>query len=249
MKIKCLLADDQPESLNFLNALCAKEPDLEVVESFRDGLSLVQRMDELDFDACFLDVDMPMLDGFQVAQMLTDKKVIFVSAKKEEGYQAFSLDAIDFITKPVQLTRFKKAVDKLRLAMSAKQNPSREQAAIAHYDVFLNIDKGKKKFHTSDILAIHSPSTLSDGRDKELVLINGKRYLLKNYTIPQLLEAELPPGHFLQIFRSTVIHTKPAFTLVSHDEIEYEFPSEPYLRLSIGRSYHPNFKETFPSID
>lgn len=241
MKIRCLLADDNPENLNFLKAMCGQHEDLLVLGSYMDGLEFFEAQKQIKYDACFLDIDMPGLNGMDLAKLLEDVKVVFVSAHPERAIEAFEVEAVDFIPKPVQPHRFKDAMNRLRKALSIE--------SVNHGLVFFTTSEGKTRLDTSQIIAICSPEgSIADGRDKTLILASGKKYLLKNITMGELLIDFLPEGKFLQIFRSTLINVDFPFTMQNGDSLLFSIEGDPKpLELHIGRSYFQRFKEQFPN--
>jgi two-component SAPR family response regulator len=110
-----LLLDDELPSLAYLKILCEQIPQLEVVKSFNNPAAMVEGMPTLEFDLCILDIEMPEMNGMQIASLLRDKLVIFTTAYKEYAAEAFDLDAIDYVRKPVSLARLKQAVTKHRI--------------------------------------------------------------------------------------------------------------------------------------
>ena len=143
--------------------LCEQIPDLEVVKAFNDPLKLMQASTRLDFDLCILDIEMPGLNGLEVAQLLHGKPVIFITAYKEFAAEAFDLDAIDYIRKPIQKERLEKAVTKA--AKFIEKGKSEKQF------MQLNTNKGKALLGFEQLLLITSAD--KDKRDKVAYLENG----------------------------------------------------------------------------
>lgn len=106
--IKCILLDDELLGLRYLKMLCEQIPEIEVVKSFDNPEKLLKEAADLDFDLCILDIEMPGINGLSVANLLNDKPVIFTTAYKDFAVEAFELDAIDYITKPVKKERLQK---------------------------------------------------------------------------------------------------------------------------------------------
>lgn len=121
-KLKCLLLDDELPGLTYLKMMCEQIPELEVVKAFDNPEKLLAEMKNLDFDLVITDIEMPGMDGLSVANLLKDKMVIFTTAYKEYAVDAFDIEAIDYITKPVKrpfakssLQSFRKNQQKLQL--------------------------------------------------------------------------------------------------------------------------------------
>src|SRR5690606_6558733 len=82
-KLKCLLLDDELPGLAYLKMLCEQIPQLEVVKAFNHPQSFLEELPALEFDLCILDVQMPGMNGLQVANLLQGKPVIFATAYKD----------------------------------------------------------------------------------------------------------------------------------------------------------------------
>jgi len=111
-KLKCLLLDDELTGLSYLKMLCEQIPELEVVKAFNSPLKFFTELPKLDFDLCILDIEMPEMNGLQVANLLNGRPVIFTTAYKEYAADAFDLNAVDYVRKPLTKERLEKAVKK-----------------------------------------------------------------------------------------------------------------------------------------
>ena len=111
-KLKCLLLDDELPGLSYLKLLCEQIHELEVVRAFNNPEIFLKEFPGLDFDLCILDIEMPGINGIELAALLNNKPVIFTTAYKEFAINAFDLDAIDYIIKPVKPERLQLAVNK-----------------------------------------------------------------------------------------------------------------------------------------
>lgn len=111
-KLKCLLLDDELPGLTYLKMLCEQIPELEIVKTFNNPEKLLSDIPDLDFDLLISDIEMPGMDGLHLAEILENKLVIFCTAYKDYAADAFNIDAVDYITKPVKLERLQKAVSK-----------------------------------------------------------------------------------------------------------------------------------------
>ncbi|MGZ3901020.1 MAG: LytR/AlgR family response regulator transcription factor, partial [Bacteroidia bacterium] len=185
-KIKCLLLDDELPALSYLKLLCDQISGVEVVKAFDDAEKLVDSIHSLDFNTCILDIEMPKLNGLQVAEHLRGKAIIFTTAYKEFAAEAFDLSAVDYIRKPIQKERLEKAITKAALLIQGSGKNSAQ----------FNTDKGKSIILFSDILVITSSET--DARDKIIYKKNDQRITLKNISYNQLLSM-LPPADFCRV--------------------------------------------------
>lgn len=206
-KLKCLLLDDELPGLTYLKMMCEQIPELEVVKAFDNPEKLLAEMKNLDFDLVITDIEMPGMDGLSVANLLKDKMVIFTTAYKEYAVEAFDIEAIDYITKPVKKDRLQKAVTKA-LEKINKKTSTKKFAQ-------LNTDKGKALLFFDQI--IHIQPSESDSRDKEVLMKDGNSILLKNITFAKLL-SQIPKADFCRINKKDIV-AMSAVKFFAHDEI------------------------------
>lgn len=114
-KIKTLIIDDEELARARFKKLIEPFLDkIEIIGECGDGISAVEKIDELKPDLIFLDIQMPGKTGFQVLEAITHKPmVIFVTAYDQYAIQAFEKNSIDYLMKPVEQDRLEEAVSKL----------------------------------------------------------------------------------------------------------------------------------------
>ncbi len=187
--------------------MCEQIPHVEVVKAFNDPLKLIEEAGQLDFDLCILDIEMPGLNGLQVAHLLKGKPVIFTTAYKDHAAEAYDLEAIDYIRKPVQKERLEKALQKAADALSVSKSEKEFTQ--------LNTNKGKALIFFDQLLLITTAER--DKRDKLAFLEKGEEMILKNISFEQLL-AILPSEHFCRVNKKDILSLK-AVKFFTHDEI------------------------------
>ena len=124
MKISALIVDDEQPARDELAFLLKGLSDVEVVGQGKNGVEAVNLIRELNPQVVFLDVQMPGIDGFGVIKKLLEKKVrlpffIFATAYDHYAVQAFEVNAIDYLLKPIARTRLEKAIGKIRRELEA----------------------------------------------------------------------------------------------------------------------------------
>jgi two-component system LytT family response regulator len=202
-----LLLDDELPGLAYLKMLCGQMPELDVVKAFNDPLKLIAEAPELDFDLCLLDIEMPGMSGLDVARALKGKPVIFITAYKEYAAEAFDLEAIDYVRKPVQKERLERAI---RKALDRLSKPADEKAFVQ-----LNTNKGKALIFFDQLLRVTTAEV--DKRDKVAWLEGGQQLTLKNIGFEQLLSL-LPAQAFNRVNKGEILAIRAVHTYV-HDEI------------------------------
>jgi len=231
-KLKCLLLDDELPGLTYLRMLCEQIPELEVVKAFNDPLKLLRASADLEFDLCITDIEMPGLSGLELAQLLKGKQVIFITAYKEFAAEAFDLDAVDYIRKPIQKERLEKAIFKAARLI--------EKEKIEKQFMQLNTNKGKALVAFDQLLLITSAE--KDKRDKLAYLDTGHEITLKNISFEQLLSL-LPSDGFCRVSKKDIIALR-AVKFFTHQEIKTTIlpeNSDKELVLSLGENFRKDF--------
>ncbi|WP_254527132.1 MULTISPECIES: LytTR family DNA-binding domain-containing protein [unclassified Sphingobacterium] len=231
-KLRCLLLDDELPSLQYLKLLCQQIPDLEVVKSFNSPQDLLAEFPTLDFDLLISDIDMPGLNGLELAEQLRGKPIIFITAYAEYAADAFDLQAVDYIRKPLKIERLKQAIQKLLSIRGRK--PIEEKNFVQ-----LNTDQGKYLLYFDQIAYIQTSSL--DSRDKIVRLVDQKEVTLKNISFDKLLEI-LPEMQFCRINKKEIISMN-IISSFSHDEIKTNFSigSDAPLTFNLSEIYKTAF--------
>lgn len=211
--------------------LCSQVDDLEVVRSFDNPALLLKELPALDFDLCILDIEMPGINGMQVAELLNGKPVIFTTAYKEYAADAFDLNAVDYVQKPVKKDRFLQAIGKARARLAAGEQPKNF--------VQLNTDKGKSVIYFEQLYYVRSSDI--DSRDKVALLANGVSLTLKNVSF-ESLESLLPASDFVRINKKELIAARIVQSF-SFDKLYTNAPDTAAVpaELTIGEAYRKPF--------
>ncbi len=125
MPMRCLLVDDEPLARERLQALLNEaDADVRVVAEAGGGKKAVSLIHEHAPDVVFLDVQMPVLDGFDVVDLLPEARphIVFVTAYDEYALQAFEVHALDYLTKPVRLDRLNQTLRRVQNALGDGPN-------------------------------------------------------------------------------------------------------------------------------
>ncbi|MDX9880725.1 MAG: response regulator [Prolixibacteraceae bacterium] len=230
-KLRCVLLDDELLGLKYLKMLCEQIPELEVVKAYDNQDAFLKELGSLEFDLCFLDIEMPGMDGLSMANLLNGKPVVFTTAYKEYAAEAFDLNAFDYIRKPVTRERLQsavnKAIERLRPIRGTKNF------------IQLNTDKGKTLLFFDQVAYIAASAT--DSRDKNVLLHDGKKLVLKNISFDRLMH-DLPVTEFCQVNKKEIIALR-CVQFFSHDEITTNImqASGKPLSLFLGDAYRDGF--------
>lgn len=228
--MKCILIDDELPGLKYLKLMCEQIQGLEIVKSFDNPAKFIHEHKRLEFDFCIMDIEMPELDGLQVAALIKDKPVIFVTAYKQYAAEAFDLDAVDYVRKPIQKERLEKAIEKVR---------NRIQKAETQDFIQLNTHKGKTLISIGQLLMVKVAP--NDPRDKAALLETGEEIILKNISF-ESLAGLLPENQFCRVNKQTLIALKMV-SYYSQEEITTQSlpPAGVPVSLSLSEVYKKEF--------
>jgi len=227
--LQTLIVDDEPLAVERLQVICARTDGVSVVGTASDGAAALRLIDALEPDLVLLDMTMPEVDGLAVAQRLAKRKnrpaVIFVTAHDSFAVEAFDLDAVDYVLKPVTRERLARAIDRAQTRRGTGGRPDSpwlEELWIPHRSELLRIE-------TTNV------SRIDAERDYVRLYVDTRSYLLLQ-TIAGL-EEKLDPARFIRIHRSTILR-RDFIRGLRHDGLgvwlaELENGEE----LRIGRTY------------
>src|ERR671927_1460308 len=122
MDLKAVLVDDEQLARDELGYLLGRVGGVEIIGQAGNGVEALTTIDRLQPDVVFLDVQMPGLTGFEVARRMLDTSapshIIFVTAYDQHAIEAFEVNAVDYLLKPVEQARLELAVDRARRRIS-----------------------------------------------------------------------------------------------------------------------------------
>ena len=237
--LRTLIVDDEPLAVERIQVICASLDSINVVGTASDGAAALRLVEALTPDLILLDMTMPELDGLGVARSISDAEnppaVIFVTAHDNFAVEAFDLEAIDYVLKPVAPERLERAIER---ALS-RRGERRETGSQWLEELWVP--------HRSELLriAVSEVSRIDAERDYVRLHVGsegdgGRSYLLLQ-TIAGL-EEKLDPSEFIRIHRSTILR-KDRITGLRHDGLgvwSVELGDGEALR--IGRTYLPKVK-------
>jgi DNA-binding LytR/AlgR family response regulator len=207
--------------------LCEQIPELDVVKAFDNAETMLHELPQLEFDLCILDIEIPHINGLQIASLLKGKPFIFTTAYKEYAADAFDLNAVDYVRKPVSLDRLRQAV----LKVQSRLNNGMATKSF----VQINTDKGKALIYFDQLCYVKASEI--DSRDKIAQLIDGTVITLKNISFEKLLQI-LPAKDFVRINKKELIALK-SVQVFSFEEITLNIPSSSGspLKLTLSEVY------------
>ncbi|MBC7884753.1 MAG: response regulator transcription factor [Saprospiraceae bacterium] len=223
-KFSCIIVEDEPLAVEILEDYIAQIPFLELKEVCPDAIFALECLNREKIDLIFLDIHLPKLKGLDFIRSLRyPPQVIIVSAYHEYAIDGYELNVLDYLLKPIEFSRFFKAVSKLKTGLPVSERPTNYPFAYENEPLFFQVDRKKVRVLPDDILFIESVG------EYVKIVMTDKTMLTKItlYDIGQLLPQHL----FRRIHRSYIIALKKieVFTL-NHVEINKTI-------IPIGRMY------------
>jgi two-component system LytT family response regulator len=247
-QIRVLIVDDEPVARRGLRNQLKKAGDVEVIGEAGNGRDAVETIIQARPDLVFLDVQMPLLDGFRVIETLTEEHlppaIVFVTAFDEHAIRAFEINALDYLLKPVDPKRLQKTLQRAREQIRSARTGERDEKLFAllrdlqsrktdYIERFVIKKAGRIFFVDANELEWVS----SEGNYVELHS-KGKSHLLRE-TMDHL-EDKLDPREFIRIRRSTIVRTSVIKELQPLFNGEFALILKDGTQLQSSRRYRKN---------
>ncbi len=237
MNISCIVIDDEKLARELLLEFLEPYDEVEVIAECARGNEAVEKINSLKPDLIFLDVQMPGMDGFGVLEEIDHLPyVIFTTAYDQYALQAFENNAVDYLLKPLDEERFRKAINRARQRIKSDKNASNIEELLKtvqqesgdsreKYSSHLFVQKSEKLLNldVKDIMHLEASGDYT-------VLSTKNDQFLSSSGIGKL-EDKLNPDVFIRIHRSTIIN------LNYLKEIEKHFNGGLIVKMENGKSF------------
>ncbi|HEY4048960.1 MAG TPA: LytTR family DNA-binding domain-containing protein [Acidobacteriaceae bacterium] len=216
MRLKAIIADDEPLARERLRFLLSSDEEIEIAGECRNGREVIAALKEKRIDVLFLDIQMPGRGGFEVIEQVGSPRMpvtVFVTAHNQYALRAFEVHAVDYLTKPVEPERLQAALThvKERIASKAALMTQEQLRSVlaslddsgeapARYPKHLLVPNGIK-----DSFVDVSSIEWIEAADYYACLHVGSKSFMLRETIKQLA-ATLDPGKFVRIHRSIIVN-------------------------------------------
>ncbi|HLK62710.1 MAG TPA: LytTR family DNA-binding domain-containing protein [Bryobacteraceae bacterium] len=248
MPLTTLIVDDEPLAREGLRLLLSQDSEVSDIQEARDGLHAVACIRESRPDLVLLDVQMPEMDGFSVVREVGASlmpPVVFVTAHDQYAIEAFEINAIDYLLKPITEARFRKAMERAKLRLSLKPAEEAGRQILSLLETIASPHKYLKR------LAVRTggKTVFVDVEDIEwmeaaenYVQLHAGRSAHLLHVAMNTLEKSLDPSLFLRIHRSVIVNLRRIKELQPAMHGEYVVTLENGVRLQSGRMYNEKLR-------
>ncbi len=243
-KIKCVIVDDEELARQLLTEYLQDYDHIDIVAECASGRQAIEKIDALEADLVFLDVQMPGLDGFDVLENIrTNPFVVFCTAYDKYAIKAFEKNAIDYLLKPLDKERFDQAVQ--RATERIRQNETnfthiQEETSVREvqgYSKNLFVQKNEKLVN----LPVQNIVHLEASKDYTIISTQTDQFV-SSLGISKL-EEKLDPEIFIRIHRSTIINLQKLAEIERYGAGSLAARMENGKVFPISRSYAKAIKE------
>ncbi|HYL73248.1 MAG TPA: LytTR family DNA-binding domain-containing protein [Bryobacteraceae bacterium] len=235
--ITAIVVDDEQLAREELAYLLKEFADVEILAAARNGLEAIKLIEDLEPDVVFLDVQMPGLDGLGVIQKLRERKVplphfILATAYDQYALEAFRLEALDYLLKPIEKERLEVSIERARKVVAEKaknQQPEPTPAKPGAQRTKLLVKSSNRNFIVDAQDLVYA--TIDDGLITVVATsVEGE----SNYRTIEELQSNLDPDTFWRVHRSFLVNIhrikevipwfKSSFQLRMDDKKQTEIP-------------------------
>ncbi|MEO9803033.1 MAG: response regulator [Reichenbachiella sp.] len=249
MKVKVLIADDEPLAREIILSYLEDFSEVVSIVEVANGLEAVKKINQVSPDLVFLDIEMPKMDGISVldSNVLKDQPlVIFTTAYNQYAIKAFELNAIDYLMKPFDRDRFhktmKKALDKLKMIELKDFQIELSRFRLDYENAIL--EKSSSEFPSK--LVVKDSKRIKHIQVEDITMIraagdyveinerDGKFLLYKTITE---IQSKLNPNIFRRIHKSVIINSEKITEIRPHVNSEFYFHMLDGQIVKSGRTY------------
>lgn len=247
--MNCIIVDDEPLAREAMKILIDEAGNLQLVGSFNSAATASEYMKQHVVDLVFLDIQMPGITGIEFARTISKRTlVIFTTAYTEYALDSYEVDAIDYLIKPVETERFRKAVNKalsyhslllkeemvekeMKETSETKEVKEAIEPMVAAEYFFVKADRRYFKVNFSDILFI-------EGLKDYVILQLSDQRIITRMSLKAIFDL-LPQTNFLRVNKSYIVNTGHIESFDNNDIFIKQY------EIAIGNSYRDDFFEGF----
>ncbi|QRY56296.1 LytR/AlgR family response regulator transcription factor [Sphingobacterium siyangense] len=198
--MKCIIVEDEPIARRGITKMAATISQLELLDGFNNAESAAVYLQNTEVDLIFLDINMPGINGIEFARTIPKTTlIIFTTAYSQYAVDSYELDAVDYLVKPIDSARFRKAVDKAiayHALLLDEENKSVDKVADDY--IFVKSDRRFYKVNLADIFFI-------EGLKDYIIIQMENDRIITRMTIKNIYEW-LPKEVFIRVNRSFIVN-------------------------------------------
>jgi two-component system LytT family response regulator len=248
MPLIALIVDDEPLARDGLRALLSRDPEVEAIREVRDGREAVVSIREGKPDIVFLDVQMPEMNGFDVVRTIGAEympAVVFVTAHDQYAIQAFEINALDYLLKPVIEERFVKALARVKSCIYSNSAADSNRQIIGLLETIASPRNYLKRLAVRSngktvFVDVEDLDWIQSAENYVELHAGGGTHLL--HVTMNNLETSLDPEKFLRVHRSVIVRLGRIQDLQMGAHGEYLITLRDGTRLHSGRTYADQLK-------
>ena len=197
MKLKCIIIDDEPVARKVLQEFIDEIDYLELIGQAENPLKAMSLINDNNIDIIFLDINMPKINGIEFLKTSKlNAKIIMTTAYADHAVQAFDLEVLDYLVKPIAFDRFLKACNRAKENAKAIEPRSVTQDKADHF--FIKCNNQIEKIFYSDL--VYAEAMLN----YVMLHTNSKKMMV--YVTIKSLEEQLPSDIFIKVHKSFIVN-------------------------------------------
>lgn len=198
--INCICVDDEPLALEVMESLINRYPNLKLNRKCANAIDAMEWLKTHPVDVVFSDINMPGVTGIDFAKAIDASKtvVVFTTAHQEYAAEAFEIEALDFLLKPISPDRFSKTVKRIEEYFELRESKDKENVELDEGHMFVKSDSKLLKVAYNEIQYVEAFADYVKiwvGPEKRIVTLQ----TMKN------METGLPADKFIRVHRSYIV--------------------------------------------
>ncbi len=265
IKLRTLIVDDEPLALRLLRAKLNKIAEIEIVGECKNGREAIAATLDLAPDLIFLDIQMPGLNGFDVVKGIQSDilpLIVFTTAYEQYALDAFDVQAVDYILKPIDDERIGRAVQRAIQRLNVVDQSANKRPILGAIDAI-----NHKDFTANDVVSSPSLHQISSVVERKVVIKDrdeitilkqseiewvdaagdyvclhsqGETHI-KRSTLKELLD-ELDDSIFKRVHRSTIVNLNFIEKVIPHTKGEFFLQLSEFEKIKVSRNYKDAIK-------
>ncbi len=223
---RCFILDDEPLAIKVIEQYLSRLDQFEVSGSSTDPVKAFEILKEEDVDLLFLDIEMPLINGLELARTISAQtEIVITTAYREYAVEGFKLDVLDYLVKPIPFNRFLQSIDRFL----DKKNLNEPAGTHTKDAIYVRADRKDVRIKFDEILYV-------EGLKDYCKIVLSDRQVLTKVSIGHF-ELQLPTGQFARVHKSFIVAIGKITAYTAHDvEIgKIEIP--------VGRVYKEAFRK------